>query len=82
MAITIELPPQMEKEARDHTMLEDGVLEKLFLDYLAKELARRRDADKALSELDALIGKSRGRLSGQPYKFDRADAYEPETPYA
>ena len=82
MAITIELPPQMEKEARSYSMLEGSTLERMFLDCLRNEFERRRKAADAMARLDALVEKSRGRLKGEPYKFNRADAYEPETPYA
>ena len=54
----------------------------MFLDYLRNEFERRRKAADAMARLDALVEKSRGRLKGEPYKFNRADAYEPETPYA
>ena len=82
MAITIELPPQMEKEARGYSLLEDKTLERMFLGCLRDEFERRRKAADAMARLDALVEKTRGRLKGKPYKFNRADAYEPETPYA
>ena len=82
MAITIELPPQMEKEARGYSLLEGATLERMFLDYLKDEFARRRKAADTMARLDALVERTRGRLKGEPYRFNRADAYEPETPYA
>ena len=82
MAITIELPPQMEKEARGYSLLEGSALERMFLDCLKKEFERRRKAAEAIARLDALIEKTGGRLKGEPYRFNRADAYEPEIPYA
>ena len=82
MAITIELPPQMEKEARGYSLLEGAILERMFLDYLKDEFARRRKAADTMARLDALVERTRGRLKGEPYRFNRADAYEPETPYA
>ena len=82
MAITIDLPPQMAEEVRGYTMLEGNTLERFFLSCLAKELERRREAAKAMADLDVLVEKTQGCLSGCPYKFNRADAYEPETSYA
>ena len=54
----------------------------MFLDYLAAELKRRREADEVMSRLDELAKKTGARLTGEAYKFNRADAYEPETVYA
>ena len=48
---------------------------------LKSELARKAEVDKALAKLDGLVRQSHGRLS-KPYKFNRADAYEPEVPCA
>ena len=42
MSITIEMPPAMEREAREYTMLEGDSLQQMFLSYLRKELERRR----------------------------------------
>ena len=82
MAITIELPPQMEKEARGYSLLDGRILERMFLDCLRSEFERRRKAADAMARLRALARKTGARLAGEPYKFNRADAYEPETPCA
>ena len=42
MSITIDMPPAMEREAREYTMLEGDSLQQMFLSYLRKEFARRR----------------------------------------
>ncbi len=42
MSITIEMPPAMEREAREYTMLEGDSLQQMFLAYLRKEFERRR----------------------------------------
>lgn len=42
MSITIDMPPAMEREAREYTMLEGDSLQQMFLSYLRKELERRR----------------------------------------
>ena len=82
MAITIELPPQMEKDAKGYSLLEGSALERMFLDCLAAEIKRRQAAAASMERLRARIRKTGARLTGEPYKFNRADAYEPETPYA
>ena len=82
MAITIELPPQMEKEARGYSLLEGSALERMFIECLAAELKRRQAASASMARLRARIKKTGARLTGEPYKFNRADAYEPEIPYA
>jgi len=46
------------------------------------ERERKQDADEAMSRLKALVKKTSKHLHGEAYVFNRADAYEPETPYA
>ena len=82
MSIMIDLPPAMAQEAREYATIRGTTLERMLFDYLKRELNRRREVEEAMSKIDALVEKSRGRLNGQPYKFNRADAYEPETVFA
>lgn len=82
MSIMIDLPPTMVQEARDYAMMNRETLEQMLVHCVAKELAHRRKVAATMAKLDALVKKSSGRLGGVPYKFNRADAYEPETPYA
>ena len=82
MSITIDLPPAMAQEARDYVTVQGTTLERMFLDYLAAELKRRRETDEVMSKLDELARSTSSRLTGEAYKFNRADAYEPETVYA
>ena len=42
MSITIDMPPAMEREAREYAMLEGESLQQMFLSYLRKEFERRR----------------------------------------
>ena len=42
MSIMIDLPPALEREAREYTMLEGESLQQMFLSYLRKEFERRR----------------------------------------
>lgn len=78
MSITIDLPPTMTQEALGYATLQGTSLEKLFIDLLATELKRKQQANARLSRLDDLVKRTGKRLSGQPYVFNRADAYERE----
>ena len=82
MSIMIDLPPSMAQEAREYATVRGTTLERMLFDYLKAELQKRHDADALMAKLDALVKKSSGRLNGKPYKFNRADAYEPETVFA
>lgn len=79
MSIMIDLPPAMAQEARDYATVQGTTLERMLFDCLKAELDRRHQADEAMAELDALVLKTSKRLTGEPYRFRRADAYEPET---
>jgi len=82
MSIMIDLPPAMAQEAREYATVHGTTLERMLFDCLKAELERQREADALMAKLDALVRKSSGRLNGRPYKFNRADAYEPETVFA
>ena len=74
MSITIDRPPALAQEAREYVTVRGTTLERMFLDYLAAELKRRRDLDAVLSEFDALVETTSQRRDA-PYSFNRADAY-------
>ena len=82
MSIMIDLPPSMAQEAREYATVQGTTLERMLFDCLKAELERRRRADELMAGFDALVEKSHGRLKGKPYKFNRADAYEPERAFA
>ena len=82
MSIMVDLPPAMAQEAQEYATVRGTTLERLLFDYLKAELDRRHEVDEVMAKFDALVEKSHGRLNGTPYKFNRADAYEPEIPYA
>ena len=46
MSITIDMPPAMEREAREYTMLEGKSLQQMFLDYLKGEMRKSREAKR------------------------------------
>lgn len=77
MAITIDLPPSMAKEAEGYATLEGTTLEQMFIDSLAAELKRKREEKKLVVEFNAYVS-SLPKLNGEPYRFRREDAYEEE----
>lgn len=77
----IDLPPAMAQEARDYATVRGTTLERMLFDYLKLELAKRRKVEEAMAKLDALVLRTSKRLTGKPYKFNRADAY-PEGEFA
>ena len=81
MSITIDLPPAMAQEAREYVTVQGTTLERMFLDYLGSELKKRREAEAVMSKLDELVKETSARLTGEAYKFNRADAY-PEGEFA
>ena len=81
MSITIDIPPSMVQEAREYATVQGTTLERMFLDCLAAELKRWREARAVMSKLDELVKNTSARLTGEAYKFNRTDAYEPETVY-
>lgn len=82
MSIMVDLPPAMAQEAQEYATVRGTTLERLLFDYLKAELDRRHEVDEAMAKFDALVRQSSGRLQGKPYKFNRADAYEPESVFA
>ncbi len=84
MSITIELPPAVAQEAMGYAMLEGTSLEGLLLSCLKSEFDRRRLKNASKSPMEKwreTVRKSSNRLR-EPYVFNRADAYEPERPFA
>ena len=59
MSITIDMPPAMEREAREYTMLEGKSLQEIFLDYLRKEFERSRTAALSKRQPGGLRGEFR-----------------------
>ena len=80
MPITIDLPPAIIQEAKAYTESRHTTLESFISDALDAEFARRRKAKAVLDRLDAITERVGARLTGEPYKFNRADAY-PEGEY-
>lgn len=81
MSIMVDVPPAMVDQTIEYEKATGISLEKMLCDYLLERVRRRQQAEEILRDLDDLAERSRGRLS-EPYIFNRADAYEPEIPYA
>ncbi len=80
MSITIDLPPAVMQEATAFAESHNTTLEQFVIDSIDAEMNRRREAAEWMARLDALVKKTGARLTGEPYKFNRADAY-PEGKY-
>ena len=80
MSITIDLPPAVMQEATAFAESRNTTLEQFVIDSIDAEMKRRREAAEWMARLDALAEKTGARLTGEPYKFNRADAY-PEGKY-
>ena len=79
MSIMIDIPPAMAQEAHEYATVQGTTLERMLLDYISAEIARRRVAKRSRDEWErefkTLVKQSEGRLD-EPYKFTRQDAYE------
>jgi len=69
MAITVELPPEMAKEAQEYVMSRGTTIEQLLFDRLKAELARRREGQDVYEYL-----MSQGGWLPKDFSFDRAEA--------
>ena len=78
MCIMLDMPPALEQEEKDFAAAQGTTLERMLLDYIEQDLARRRMATETMSKLDSLVERTSRRLKGKSYAFNRADAYEPE----
>lgn len=73
MSITIDMPPAMEREAREYTMLEGESLQQMFLSYLQKEFERRRRMNES-----ARTKSDFSRFAGR-WTADEARAFDKAT---
>ncbi len=82
MFVMLDLPQALEREAEEYATARGTTLGRMLANWLENELHRNHRTDDAVAEFDALLQQTTPRLKGAPYVFDRADAYEPETPCA
>ena len=81
MSIMVDIPTAMVEQTKAYEQAIGISLERMLRDYLLEKVRQRQQADEILRDLDELAERSKGRLT-EPYVFNRADAYEPEIPYA
>ncbi len=74
MSIMIDLPPTMAQAVREYATVQGTTIERILLDCLKAELARRHQVNRVISEFDALVEKTSSRRD-HPYQFNRSDAY-------
>lgn len=86
MNIMPDMSPAMKREGGQARKHDSDDVYRYLMDqngWLPDDYIFDRDetnADDAVAEFDALLRQTTPRLKGAPYLFDRADAYEPETP--
>lgn len=80
MPITLNLPPATIEKATNLAESKNATLSQLFIDFIDAESKRQNEAEAWMSRLDAIVEKTNSHLTGEPYKFNRADAY-PEGEY-
>ncbi len=76
MPITLDVPPAVVQKANDLAERQNATLSQPFIDFIDSEFKRRRESEEWMSRLDALVEKTCAHLTGEPYKFNRADAYQ------
>ena len=77
MPITIDIPPAMVQEIHDYEQSTGQTIDSLFVDFVRQQLDRERDRAQWRKRFDELVKECAKNLPGsEPYKFNRADAYE------
>ena len=81
MSIMIDMPPKVDAEVRDYVTSHGTSLGQMFVEYVKEAIRREQVGRGLMDKWRATVRKGRGRLQ-EPYKFNRADAYEPEVAFA
>ncbi len=77
MSITIDLPPAIVQEIQDYEKSTGISLTAKIAAFVEKEIRRSRELAEWEAQFDKLVEECGKRLQGsEPYKFNRADAYE------
>lgn len=76
-SITLAIPPDVVREARDYARRNDTSLNGMIRDYLT-ELVQPHGAADALAEEFARLAAEKAVRCHRPYRFRRADAYPGE----
>ena len=69
MCITLDIPPALEQEAKEYATVRGTTLERMLLDWLKQELAKRRESDEVYDYL-----MSQNGWLPDDYVFDRDEA--------
>lgn len=75
-SITLAIPPEVVREARDYARRNDTTLNGMIRDYLT-DLVQPRGGE-ALAEEFARLAAEKAVRRHRPYRFRRADAYPGE----
>ena len=76
-SITLAIPPEVVREARDYARRNDTSLNGMIRDYLT-DLVQPRGGGEALAEEFARLAAEKAVRRRRPYRFRRADAYPGE----
>ena len=77
MCKMLDVPAAIETRIADYEKATGRSLQQMFLDYLQKELDRREEGRKRVQRFHELLAK-KTKLTGEPYRFRRQDAYDEE----
>ena len=69
MCVMLDMPPAMEQEAKDFATVQGITLERMLLDCLKRELARRKETEDVYDYLMSQQG-----WLPKDYEFDREEA--------
>lgn len=76
-SITLAIPPEVVREARDYARRNDTTLNGMIRDYLT-DLVQPRGGGEELAEEFARLAAEKAVRRHRPYRFRRADAYPGE----
>ena len=76
-SITLAIPPEVVRAARDYARRNDTSLNGMIRDYLT-EVVQPRGGGDALADEFARLAAAKSVCRRRPYRFRRADAYDGE----
>lgn len=81
MSIMIDMPPTLDAAVNEYVANRRTTIGQLFVEYLRDAIRKERHGQCLMRKWRETVQKGRGRVE-KPYKFNRADAYEPEVAFA
>ena len=81
MSIMIDMSSVADAEVREYVANRETTIGQMFAEYLKEAIRRDRVGRGLMDKWRETVRKGRGRIQ-EPYKFNRADAYEPEVSFA